>query len=124
MPTTIPILPSADFEETARFYAGLGFQEQGRWPGAYLILAHPEAIELHVCHQPAVEACTNDVACYIRYEAAADAQALHDRWAAGLPAGGRLHAPTRTDYGLLEFALLDPHGNLLRIGGRVAHPSH
>ena len=34
-------------------------------------------------------------------------------------AGGRLVAPTETDYGLLEFALVDPSGCLVRIGGAL-----
>ena len=36
---------------------------------------------------------------------------------------GRLHgAPEDSDYGLREFALVDPDGNLLRIGSFIADP--
>ena len=113
---TIPILPSADFDVTSKYYAALGFQEMGRWPDEYLTLRAGDGLELHFWFNPQVERYTNDVACYVRFDSAAEAQALHDRWAA-LQLPLELKAPEKTDYGLLEFALIDPHGNLLRIGG-------
>ena len=50
-----------------------------------------------------------------------DADALHDEWhAVGVPrdpaTGSRLVPPVDTDYGLREFALVDPSGNLVRVG--------
>ena len=56
----------------------------------------------------------NDAGCYVRFATAAETQELYDGWAEH--AAG---APERTDYGLLEFAVLDPDRNLLRIGGAV-----
>jgi len=114
---TIPILPSADFDATAAFYARLGFAERGRWPGDYLILRSPEGIELHFRMDARLDPLRNDGACYIRFASAAGASALHQAWAALDLPGARLHAPAATGYGLLEFGLVDPHGNLLRIGG-------
>jgi hypothetical protein len=114
---TIPILPSRNFDETSRFYAPLGFQERGRWPGEYLILQRDDDIELHFWSKPEVDRAINDVACYIRFASAAEARSLHDQWAPHVPSEGRLNPPIDTDYGLLEFALVDLHGNLLRIGG-------
>jgi hypothetical protein len=116
---TIPILPSADFDATARFYAPLGFTERGRWAGEYLILHGPHGIELHFWLNPKAERSTNDVACYVRFETSAGAQALHDAWKPHVQPPGQLNRPVTTDYGLLEFALIDPHGNLLRVGGRL-----
>ncbi len=115
---TIPILPSGDFDQTAGFYAGLGLVDQRRYPD-YLVVAGRPGIELHFWMNPDVDPTTNDVACYIRFDSAADARALHDEWAAAPVVGGRLVAPAETDYGLLEFGLVDPSGNLLRIGGRL-----
>jgi catechol 2,3-dioxygenase-like lactoylglutathione lyase family enzyme len=117
---TIPILPSSDFDETVRFYERLGFAEQGRWPNEYLILqrAH-DSFELHFWFCDSVDPKGNDVACYARWDTAAEARALHDEWAAVDVEPGRLHPPTETDYGLLEFALVDAHGNLVRVGGSV-----
>lgn len=116
---TIPILPSPNFDDTAPFYAALGFAERGRWPGEYLTLLRSDGIELHFWAKAAVDPLTNDVACYIRFDTAAEAQSLYDSWAPRLPPGGQLHPPVATDYGLLEFSLLDTHGNLVRIGGHV-----
>jgi hypothetical protein len=56
--------------------------------------------------------------CYLRLD---DADRLYEEWdAVGVesdPAtGSRLMAPSDTDWGMREFALVDPNGNLLRIG--------
>jgi hypothetical protein len=85
-------------------------------------LQRDDGIELHFWSNPGVDRATNDVGCYIRFGTAAEAQSLHDHWAARLPPGGRLNPPEDTDYGLLEFALIDLHGNLLRIGGSSQAP--
>lgn len=114
---TIPILPSSDFDATAAFYGAVGFVERGRWPGEYLILRGPAGIELHFWMNPALDPLTNAGGCYVRFDTADEAEALHDRWAACDLSGGRLHPPAATDYGMLEFALVDRSGNLLRIGG-------
>jgi hypothetical protein len=54
-----------------------------------------------------------------------DADSLHREWeqigVATAPAtGSRLMPPGDTDYGLREFALVDPSGNLLRVGSPPA----
>jgi hypothetical protein len=115
---TIPILPSPDFDTTSSYYAALGFRECGRW-GDYLILDRDDQIELHFWLSGDVDPLTNDVACYIRFDTAAEAQALYDEWSRVQLAGGRLNSPKATDYGLLEFALIDAHGNLVRVGGTL-----
>lgn len=119
-PVMIPILHSADLAATAAFYTRLGFAETARWP-EYLIMAHRSGIELHAALDPTVDRWTNGLSCYIRFPDAAGARALHDAWAAtGIPEPADLRAPWATDYGLLEFALIDPDGNLVRIGGALA----
>lgn len=117
--TTIPILPSADFDATAGFYALFGFDEAGRWPNEYLIIRHSGLdIELHFWPNPHVDRWTNDVSCYIRFGSPSDALACHAAWAdVDVPAPATLSAPQVTDYGAAEFALIDVHGNLLRLGG-------
>jgi catechol 2,3-dioxygenase-like lactoylglutathione lyase family enzyme len=116
--STIPILPSSDLDATAEFYGILGFDETGRWPG-YLILEHRASVELHFFHQPGLVAATNDHGCYVRFSSDLEAESVYNQWlAAGLPAG-HLHAPEATDYGLLEFALLDLDRNLVRVGGVI-----
>jgi hypothetical protein len=34
--------------------------------------------------------------------------------------GSRLQAPVDTDYGMREFALVEPSGNLVRVGSPVS----
>ncbi len=119
---TIPILPSPDFDATATFYATLGFMERGRWPG-YLILAHANGLELHFWSHADLDPATNDVGCFVRFDTVGECRALHTAWAAAvdLPSAEsraipRLHAPREAADGSIEWALIDPHGNLLRFG--------
>lgn len=116
---TIPILPSADFDVTASFYGPLGFGEVGRWPAEYLILRHePLGIELHFSADPSVDRWTNQATCYVRFPSGDEARACHASWrSAPIPEPAMLGTPTATSYGLVEFPLIDPHGNLVRLGG-------
>jgi catechol 2,3-dioxygenase-like lactoylglutathione lyase family enzyme len=115
----VPILPSRDLRETLGFYERLGFENRGAPPEAwdYLIVGRGGA-ELHFYAAPDVDPLTTAASCYVF---TSDAQALHDEWdAVGVPydraTGSRLVAPVDTDYGLREFALVDPSGNLVRVG--------
>jgi catechol 2,3-dioxygenase-like lactoylglutathione lyase family enzyme len=113
-----PILPSRDLTATAAFYARLGFEQRGLWPDQYLIVMRGE-VGLHFFFSPQLDPWTSIAGCYLYVD---DADALHSEWLAlDLPSAGipRLHgAPEDTDYGLREFALVDPDGNLLRVGSR------
>jgi catechol 2,3-dioxygenase-like lactoylglutathione lyase family enzyme len=111
-----PILPARDLSATAAFYERLGFEEVRHWPGVYLIVMREGAV-LHFFPSPSLDPSTSDAGCYLYVE---DADALFAEYASvGLPGEGipRLHgAPEDADYGLREFAVVDPDGNLLRIG--------
>jgi catechol 2,3-dioxygenase-like lactoylglutathione lyase family enzyme len=113
-----PILPSRDLVATASFYERLGFEQRGMWPDEYLIVMRGE-VGLHFFCAPQLDPWTSSAGCYLYVQ---DADALHREWLAlDLPSQGipRLHgAPEQTDYGLREFALVDPDGNLLRVGSR------
>jgi len=115
----VPALPSRDLHETLAFYERLGFELRGApiEQYRYLIIARG-TIELHFFDHPDVDPLTTDANCYVRVR---DADALHREWDAvrvrtDPTNGSRLMPPTDTDYGLREFALVDPSGNLLRIG--------
>lgn len=111
-----PILPSRDLPATAAFYERLGFSPAGLWPDEYLIVDRWD-IGLHFFRCPELDPWSSNAGCYLYVD---DAGALHAEFAdLGLPSEGipRLHgAPEPTDYGLLEFAVVDADGNLLRIG--------
>jgi catechol 2,3-dioxygenase-like lactoylglutathione lyase family enzyme len=115
---TVPILPSRDLQESLAFYSSLGFENRGAPPDEwdYLIIGRG-GLELHLYAEPGVDPLTTAFSCYAFVD---DAQALYDEWSEKVvpdPAtGSRLVAPVSTDYGMLEFALVDRSGNLVRVG--------
>lgn len=114
--TTAAILPSRDFDETAAFYAKFGFKVTGRWEDhRYLILAC-DMVELHFFghkdHQPE----TSDHGVYIR---SSDVDAFSAKLVSSdIPTEGipRYVAAEDKDWGMREAVVVDPNGNLLRIG--------
>lgn len=114
----VPILPSRDLHETLAYYERLGFENRGAPPEEwdYLIIGRG-GVELHFYADPDVDPLATSSSCYVYV---ADAQALHDAWAPVVVpdrrTGSRLVAPVDTDYDMREFALVDPSGNLVRVG--------
>ena len=115
----VPILPSRDLEATLAFYERLGFESRGEPIEVYrYLIVGRGGIELHFWDAPDVDPLTTDASCYVRVR---DADALHDEWKrigvqTDRATGSRLMPPVTTDYGMREFALVDPSGNLLRVG--------
>jgi len=113
---TRPILPSADLGITSAFYGGLGFEEVGRWPDEYLIVRDRHDIELHFWFNPRADRWTNDVACWVGFGQPDDVRGLYGEWSATpLPRPAELRPPTELGH-LVEFQLIDQHGNLVRVG--------
>ena len=114
--STCGILPSRDFDETAAFYGQIGFEETGRWTGqGYLIIAM-DMVEVHFFEHSSLDPAKSDRAIYIRTD---DVDALSDHIATlGLPSEGipRFHPAEDKSWQMREIALVDPNGNLLRIG--------
>jgi catechol 2,3-dioxygenase-like lactoylglutathione lyase family enzyme len=115
----VPILPAGDLDATLAFYERLGFESTGAMPEkwGYLIIRRG-GIQLHFYRDPDVNPRTTDHSCYVYTD---DADSLHGEWnAVGVPrdpaTGSRLQPPVDTDYGMREFALVDPNGNLVRVG--------
>lgn len=104
----VAVLPVSDLDRAEAWYGRLGFRAIRTLPG-YRILASDD-LHLHLAesdHTPGMS--TTAVYFYV-----SDAAAVHDAWNA---AGVQVRQPLGvTDYGLLEFAVLDPDGNLWRIG--------
>jgi catechol 2,3-dioxygenase-like lactoylglutathione lyase family enzyme len=117
-----PILPSSDLASTTAFYERLGFGQASFFPGEYLIVNRGD-VWLHFFPVADLDPWTSIAGCYLYVE---DADALYSEYAAlGLPGEGipRLQGPPDdSDYGMREFAVVDPDGNLLRIGSRLAEP--
>jgi hypothetical protein len=119
----VPILPSRDLRETLAFYERVGFENRGAPPEEwdYLIVGRG-GIVLHFYAAPDTDPLTTDAGCYVYAD---DADALYAEWRhAGIeydPAtGSRLQAPVDTEYRMREFALVDPSGNLVRVGSPIS----
>lgn len=108
---TVPVLPSADLGGSIDFYRRLGFVCTFRQDGAepYAILCRA-AMELHLfgCSDRHV---AENTSCYIRLDAL---EPLHAEYtAAGIdPISDIALQP----WGVREFYVWDPSGNLLRFG--------
>jgi ketosteroid isomerase-like protein len=112
-----PILPSRDLEETRQFYQRLGFTSWwgGKGPWDYEIVSRGNLV-VHFFLESALAPDANDTSCYWRVD---DADRLHAEFSAlQLPVSGipRLTAPADQPWGMREFTMVDPSGNLLRIG--------
>ena len=115
----VPILPSRDLYETLAFYERLGFHRLGPQIETYryLIVSRGGAVELHFFDAPGVDPLTTAGMCFVNVR---DADAVYREWSEiGVPTdpatGSRLTPPVDTDYGMREFALVDPSGNLVRV---------
>jgi len=112
----IPLLPSRSISRTVEFYSSLGF-DGGAHPAdpGYAILRRG-SVELHFFSHPELVPAQSAFGCYIRV---GDVEAIYRAFlAAGLPTKGipRIDPLESKPWGLREFAVVDPDGNLLRIG--------
>ncbi|KWV40358.1 glyoxalase [Rhizobium altiplani] len=106
----LPVLPSLDLDETLAFYRDqLGFDRIIHQSPDYLILRRNE-MELHFWLARDRALC-EATSVYLRGRRIA---ALHAEYQAKRVA--RLTALERRPWGMEEFYIHDPHGNLLRFG--------
>ena len=105
----IPILPVRDLEEAGSFWSRAGLEVQVYDEGYAFVLESDEEL-VHLAVHPSVDAGTNLSACYVHV---ADVAGWRDRLAdAGLPV-----SPVRDEpWGMTEFSVRDPSGNLVRVG--------
>lgn len=116
MNLAIPILPSRSLTNTLGFYQRLGFDGQILGPGdAYAILSRG-TLELHFFTHRELSPPESFAGCYLRVD---DVETIHHTFAtAQLPHTGipRIDPLETKPWGMREFAIVDPDGNLLRIG--------
>jgi catechol 2,3-dioxygenase-like lactoylglutathione lyase family enzyme len=117
----IPILPARDLGETRAFYESLGFRAAGWWPrefGGYAILVRGD-LSMHFFAYEDLSPAENYAQCYWRVK---DVDSLYaECLAANLPKSDapRLAALEDKAWGMREFAIVDPNGNLVRIGQEI-----
>jgi uncharacterized glyoxalase superfamily protein PhnB len=114
-----PVFPVRNVRAALEHYRRLGFVaeaygEQNDGDPIYGFIRRG-SIELHLARTADLEPDRNTSACYLYVD---DANSLFEEWSRA-SAGGRLHDPFDTPYGLREFAHVDPDGNLLRVGSPV-----
>ena len=118
----IPILPSRDLIETRAFYERLGFHAAGWWPtefGGYAILRRGD-LSMHFFAFEDISPDQNYAQCYWRVK---DVDALYKEFhAAGLTLSGtpRLEPVEDKPWGMREFSITDPNGNLVRVGRQIS----
>ena len=111
----IPILPSRSLNNTVAFFRRLGFEGGIHRHGDYAILTRG-TIELHFFTQRELRPAESSAGCYVRVS---DVESIYRAFAlAELPRKGipRQDALEDKPWGMREFAIVDPDGNLLRIG--------
>src|SRR5262245_2611129 len=109
-----PILPVNDMRRARAFYRSLGFSA-GYGEGDYEILRRGNLV-VHLESRADLVPATNLTSCYWRVT---DADTLYTEFAAlGLQPYGSpsLSEPCDEPWGMREFTLKDPAGNLIRIG--------
>jgi len=112
-----PIFPALNLDETRAFYERLGFVPwwKGRGSRAYEIVSRGHLV-IHFFAEPELTPGENETSCYWRVR---DADRFYQELAAlNLPSEGipRLTAPADQPWGMREFTLVDPSGNLVRVG--------
>ena len=109
-----PILPAHDLPRRRAFYESLGFRA-GYHDDRYEILRRGHLV-VHLEQTDDVVPESNTYSCYWRV---ANADRLYHEFAAlGLPSEGlpRLTQLLDEPWGMREFTLKDPSGNLIRVG--------
>ncbi|MEM8923310.1 MAG: VOC family protein [Actinomycetota bacterium] len=109
------IFPVADMGVAVDFYRRLGFEVE-QYDSGYAWVRHRGEELLHLALAPALNPEDNAAAGYLHVQDVAD---WHAAWSAtdadaevGVVVGPLLDQP----WGMREFSLRDPSGNLLRIG--------
>lgn len=113
-----PILASRDFDETIAFWRRIGFAPKRQYSD-YLILACGEVL-VHFWLEPELDPLQSNCGCYLYVDNVVEAFAGFDT--ADLPLTGtpRCQAPERKPWHMLEGHVVDPSGNLVRIGSRLS----
>ena len=108
--STAPVLASLDMDETEKFYTEkLGFTTNARYPDYLIMVRDDVCIHFNPCDDRKI---AENTSCYVYVKGAKEIYEEFEKHEVIHP-NGKLHD---TDYGIREFAILDCHGNCLRIG--------
>ena len=107
-----PILPVRDMAESVAFWTAAGLSVE-RYDDGYAFVVRDGEL-LHLAADPGVDPALKASGCYIH---ARNVDELHAAWsAAGLPVSELADQP----WGMREFSVKDPSGNLVRVGRNIS----
>ena len=112
----IPTLPCRSVSAAAEFYRRLGFEGDAHEFNNEYGIFRRGAVELHFFTHRELIPAESSAGCYIRV---LDVEPFYRACVAvALPSSGipRMERLENKPWGLREFAIVDPDGNLLRIG--------
>ncbi len=112
----IPTLPCRSVSAVTEFYRRLGFEGGAHEFNSEYAIFRRGAIELHFFTHRELVPAESSAGCYIRV---LDVESIYNACSLdGLPSSGipRMERLENKPWGLREFAIVDPDGNLLRIG--------
>ncbi len=117
----IPVLPARNLQETVEFYQNLGFETHfdPESQGDYAIMTYG-SLELHFSLLPEIIPSESYAECYLRVN---QVDELYRKFQAqSLPIAGipRMGPLENKPWGMREFYIVDPSGNLLKIGQVLA----
>ena len=104
-----PILPVVAMEPAIAFYRRLGF-EVTSWDKDYAWVGWDGHELLHLRQVPGLDGSANASSCYLHVD---DADRWHATWSLS---GVEIGPPEDEAWGMREFAVTDPSGNLIRVG--------
>ncbi len=111
-----PIVPVLNLDVALDRYRRLGFDARGyEGPGRYGFVDRG-SVSIHLTEWDEHDPLRTAASVYLYVS---DADALYAEWAALEGLNGRLIPPQDTDYGLREFAYVDPDGTAHRVGSRI-----
>ncbi|OBI12294.1 glyoxalase-like protein [Mycobacterium sp. E2327] len=108
-----PIVPVRDLDVALERYRQLGFDARAYQGPARYGFVDRGSVSIHLTEWDEHDPLSTAASVYLYVS---DADALYAEWAALENLAGRLIEPQETDYGLREFAYVDPDGTLHRIG--------
>ena len=112
----IPTLPCRSVSATVAFYKRLGFEGGPHESNGEYAILRRGAVELHFFTHRELVPANSSAGCYIRV---LDVEDIYRSFLSSqLPRVGipRMDSLEDKPWGLREFAIVDPDGNLLRIG--------
>jgi catechol 2,3-dioxygenase-like lactoylglutathione lyase family enzyme len=109
----VPVLAALDMERQVAFYRDrLGFSVRAVYPDPYALLER-DGVELHLWGCPDRHVAEN-TGCYLRVDG------IEGLWQEYRDNGVNVRPLVVKPWGMREFEVIDPDGNLLRFGERPA----